>query len=174
MRRPRIPRAGSSSDLREGFDRLSADRRGRLRALSYDPSSVVGVRLPARTEEVAREATSDGRTGKTLRAANPDDELNRPFDLEERTDLLAPRILLKGVRHRVMCHPQFGCPKESTQVDGSGVEQRPYAAIGADNHQEAGATVELSPGSLDRRPPKGRPQRLLLREGGVPHRLCKR
>jgi hypothetical protein len=34
--------------------------------------------------------------------------------------------------------------------------------------------VELSPGSLDRRPPKGRPQRLLLREGGVPHRLCKR
>jgi len=54
-----------------------------------------------------------------------------------------------------MCHPQFGCPEESTQIDGSGIEQSLHAAIGAGNHQEASAALKLPQNDFGRRPPNG-------------------
>jgi len=41
--------------------------------------------------------SSDARWGKMLRSPDPNDELDRPLDLEGRTDLLAPRFLLERV-----------------------------------------------------------------------------
>src|SRR5262245_24238925 len=93
---------------------------------------------------------SDGRSGRPLRVANPNDELDRPFDLEREADLLPPRVFLEGVRHRVMSHPQFGRPEKRTHVERSRVEQRLHAVIGAGDHQETGAPAELSPRGLDR------------------------
>src|SRR6266545_3268744 len=133
-----------------------------------------GRRLGHAVLEHAGRGSSDGRPGKILRPANPDDELDRSLDLESRADLLAPRVLLKSVRHRVVCNPQVGGSQEGTLVYSAGLEQTLDAAIGTGKQQEASAPLELPSGDLDRGSSKGRSQSLLPGEGGVPDRPRKR
>src|SRR6266540_731480 len=73
--------------------------------------------------------TSDARPGKVLRPTHPNHELNRSLALHGAINLLTPRVLLKGVRHRVMCHPQVRGPQESTLVHVPRVDQRSHASI---------------------------------------------
>ena len=68
-----------------------------------------------------------------LSLPDPNNELDRPLDLEGGIGLLAPRFLLERVRHGVVCHPQVGGPQESTLVDGPGLKQSLDAAIGTPN-----------------------------------------
>ena len=109
-----------------------------------------------------------------LSLADPNDELDRPLNLEGGIDLLAPRFLLERVRHGVVCHPQVGGPQEGTLVDGPGLKQSLDAVIGARNQQEASATLELPLGDLDRGSSKRWSQSLLPGEGGVPDRPSER
>jgi len=78
----------SPGPARSRCGRASRDRRD-----STVPSS--DLRHPVL--ENTGSQSSDARWGKMLRSPDPNDELDRPLDLEDRTDLLAPRFLLECV-----------------------------------------------------------------------------
>jgi hypothetical protein len=108
-----------------------------------------------------------------LSLPDPNDELDRPLNLEGGIDLLAPRFLLSAYDMGVVCHPR-SVARRSTLANGPGLKQSLDAAIGTRNQQEASATLELPPGDLDRGSSKGWSQSLLPGEGGVPDRPSER